>query len=172
MLLAFRLTLFGLLGLIGLAGLVQLPLQPPLASRTGASTGGVLAGLEAQEALLDQRQQASQLLERFVGAQITRYFWGGFSGYLDVLGIEIPSGMKPELKVDETVAQLQLTPRTGAETYLARVEAIESVPRGVVCRGEGRVPLDFPSRAGRLRCPEGWTPLDGRRRSAYPNSPT
>ncbi len=167
MVLAFRLGLAGLLGLIGLAGLVQLSLQPPLASRTGSATGAVLADLEDQEALLDQRQQASLLLNRFVGAQITRYFWGGFSGYLDVLGIESPAGMKADLKVEEQNAQLRLFPRTGQETYLARVEAIESVPRGVVCRGEG-VPGPFPFRADRLACPAGWQPLDGPRRTGLP----
>lgn len=76
MALALRLGVSTLLALIGVAGLVQLTLQPPLASRPGTSASVVLADLEAQEALLDQRQQAALLLNRFVGAQITRYFWG------------------------------------------------------------------------------------------------
>jgi hypothetical protein len=123
----------------------------------------VLADLEAQEALLDQRQQAAQLLNRFVGAQITRYFWGGFSGYLDVLGIEAPQGMTAELKVEEQSAQLRLIPRTGPETYVARVEAIEGVPRGAVCRGEG-LPGSFSLQRDRLTCPQGWRPLGGSRK--------
>ncbi|QPN57476.1 hypothetical protein I1E95_05020 [Synechococcus sp. CBW1107] len=158
MALALRLGLSTLLSLIGVAGLVQLSLQPPLASRPGASAAVVLADLEAQEALLDQRQQAALLLNRFVGAQITRYFWGGFSGYLDVLGIEAPQDMRAELKVEDQSAQLRLTPRTGKETYVARVEAIESVPRGVVCRGEG-TPGAFPYQSDRLGCPPGWRSL-------------
>ncbi|MCT0219259.1 hypothetical protein KQ304_09650 [Synechococcus sp. CS-1329] len=164
MALAFRLGLSTLLALIGVAGLVQLSLQPPLASRPGDSVSVVLADLEAQEALLDQRQQATLLLNLFVGAQITRYFWGGFSGYLEVLGIERPRDMKAELKVeDQQSAQLRLIPRTGQETYLARVEAIEGVPRGVVCRGEG-TPGAFPIQADRLACPPGWRPLGSLRR--------
>ncbi|MCT0247632.1 hypothetical protein [Synechococcus sp. CS-205] len=163
MALALRLGLSTLLALIGVAGLVQLTLQPPLASRTGTSAAVVLADLEAQEALLDQRQQAALLLNRFVGAQITRYFWGGFSAYLDVLGIEVPQDMQPQLEVDDQSAQLTVTPRTGKETYVARVEAIESVPRGVVCRGEGD-PGAFPFQADRLGCPLGWRSLGSLRR--------
>lgn len=163
MALALRLGVSTLLALIGVAGLVQLTLQPPLASRPGTSASVVLADLEAQEALLDQRQQAALLLNRFVGAQITRHFWGGFSGYLDVLGLEVPQDMKADLKVEDQSAQLRLTPRTGKETYVARVEAIESVPRGVVCRGEGK-PGAFPFQSDRLGCPPGWRLLGNLKR--------
>jgi hypothetical protein len=154
-----RLSVYCLLGLLGLAGLVSLPPNPPLASRTGAGTGEILGDLEAQEALLEQRQQAAVLLNRFVGAEITRYFWGGFSGYLDVLGIEVPSGMKADLTLKDETVQLVLAPRLGKESYVGRVEAIESVPRAAVCRGSGPVP-GFPLRRGRLECPRGWHTLD------------
>jgi hypothetical protein len=163
MALALRLGLSTLLTLMGVAGLVQFSLQPPLASRPGTSTSVVLADLEAQEALLDQRQQAALLLNRFVGAQITRYYWGGFSGYLDVLGIEAPQDMKAELKLEDQSTQLRLSPRTGKEAYVARVEAIESVPRGVVCRGEG-TPGAFPFQSDRLGCPPGWRSLGSLKR--------
>lgn len=73
---ALRWSVLSLLTLLGLAGLVQLPLVPPLASRTGAGTERVLADLATQEAQLDTRERARQLLSRFLGAEITRYFWG------------------------------------------------------------------------------------------------
>lgn len=156
---SLRLSVICLLGLLGLAGLAGLPPNPPFASRTGAGTGEILADLEAQEALLEQRQQAAVLLNRFVGAEITRYFWGGFSGYLDVLGIEAPAGMKTDLTLKDETVQLVLLPRLSKESYVGRVEAIESVPRAAVCRGSGPVP-DFPFRGGRLECPADWQPLE------------
>jgi hypothetical protein len=153
-----RLGLVVVLGLIGLAGLVQLPLKPPMFSRSGAGTTTLLADLDSLEAQLDQRQEASVLLYRFVGAEITRYFWGGFSGYLDVLGIEEPDGMAAKVSLDDQSVQLRLSPPGVAETFVARVEAIDGVPRGVVCRGKG-TPAAFPFRASRLECPSGWRPL-------------
>ena len=89
-----RTGVWALLALLGLAGAVQLPLAPPLASRTGAATERVLADLAGQEAVQDARQRATQVLSRFVGGEITRYFWGGFTPYLDVLGIEAPEDMR------------------------------------------------------------------------------
>jgi hypothetical protein len=126
-----------------------IPPQPRRILITGASSG--------------IGQQAALLLNRFVGAQITRYYWGGFSGYLDVLGIEAPQDMKAELKLEDQSTQLMLIPRTGQEAYVARVEAIESVPRGVVCRGEGK-PGAFPFQSDRLGCPTGWRLLGSLKR--------
>ena len=146
------------LGLIGLAGLLQWPLTPPMLSRSGGTTDALLADLDGLESQLDQRQQASVLLFRFVGAEITRYFWGGFSGYLDVLGIEEPDGMAAKVSLDDQWVQLRLAPPGSAEAFVARVEAIDGVPRGVVCRGRG-VPPAFPLRASRLECPAGWHPM-------------
>jgi hypothetical protein len=153
-----RLALVGVLSLIGLAGLVQLPIRPPMLSRSAAATAGLLVALDSQEALLAQRQEASVQLNRFVGAEITRYFWGGFSGYLDVLGIEEPDGMAAKVSLDDQSVQLRLSTPGGSETYVARVEAIDGVPRGVVCRGKG-TPAPFPFRGSRLECPPGWRPL-------------
>lgn len=163
---AVRLSLFGALGLLGLAGWVDLPLTAPMLGRGRVDTAAFLAALDAQETLMAQRQEAAVLLDRFVGAEITRYFWGGFSGYLDVLGIEEPRGMKASVTLEDQSVQLLLNPVGGAETYVARVEAIESVPRGVVCRGEG-TPGAFPFRSTRLACPLGWAPLPNLRPSSH-----
>ena len=161
---ALRWSAVSLLGLLGLAGLVQLPLAPPLASRTGAETERVLADLASQESAQDSRERASQLLSRFVGAEITRYFWGGFSGYLDVLGLESPEDMAVSIREEPEAVQLLLTPREGRERYVARVEAEENVPRGVACQGQGE-PGRFRWRGDQLTCPAGWQalPLQGPR---------
>ena len=57
--------------------LVRLPLMPPLLARSGSDTQ--LSDLEAQEALLEARQEAASQMTRFVGGQITRHYWGGFT---------------------------------------------------------------------------------------------
>lgn len=147
-----------MLGLLGLAGLVQLPLLPPLASRTGSQTERVLADLASQESSQDARQRATAVLSRFVGSEITRYYWGGFSGYLDVLGIEAPEDMQASVEAKPDQVQLLLVPQAGGERYLARVLAVDSVPRGVACRGQGE-PGSFTPGADRLQCPRGWLPL-------------
>ena len=156
--LALRLSLVSVLSLLGLAGLVQLSLEPPLASRPGAATDRVLADLASQEAVQDSREQASEVLGRFVGGEITRYFWGGFSGYLDVLGIEVPEDLQPSISQDEGMVQLLLIPREGQERFVARVQAEDNVPRGVACRGSG-VPGRFHWRGDQLLCPHGWQRL-------------
>ena len=155
---AARLGLLGVLSLIGLAGLVQLPFRPLMLSSSSGGTPDLLVALESQESLLHQRQEASVLLNRFVGAEITRFFWGGFSGYLDVLGLEEPEGMNARVSLEDQAVQLLRSSRGGAETYVGRVEAIDGVPRGVVCRGKGK-PAAFPLRGSRLQCPASWRPL-------------
>jgi hypothetical protein len=156
---ALRWSVVSLLGLLGLAGLVQLPLLPPLTSRTGEQTDRVLADLASQESLQDARARASETLSRFVGAEITRYYWGGFTPYLDVLGLEAPEDMDPRTEQPPDAVQLLLIPREGEERYVARVQAQENVPRAVMCRGSGD-PQRFPLRADRLQCPAGWQELD------------
>ena len=164
---ALRWSAVTLLSLLGLAGLVQLPLAPPLASRPGAATEQVLADLASQELAQDSRERASQLLGRFVGAEITRYFWGGFSGYLDVLGLESPEDMQVSIREEPEAVQLLLIPREGPERYVARVQAEENVPRGVACLGKGE-PGRFRWQGDALSCPAGWQalPLQGPLRHA------
>jgi hypothetical protein len=102
------------------------------------------------------------LLRRFVGAEITRFFWGGFSGTLDVLGLEPPEDMAVRLTLPVDLAgaavQLELTPQQGRERYLARVVAAGSVPHGVACRGGGPVG-SFVLQGNQLLCPPGWQEL-------------
>ena len=164
---ALRWSAVTLLSLLGLAGLVQLPLAPPLASRPGAATEQVLADLASQESVQDSRERATQLLSRFVGAEITRYFWGGFSGYLDVLGLEAPEDMQVSVHEEPEAVQLLLIPREGRERYVARVQAEENVPRGVACLGTGE-PGRFRWHGDALSCPAGWQalPLQGPLRHA------
>ncbi|MFM7315297.1 MAG: hypothetical protein ACKO0M_19415 [Cyanobium sp.] len=163
---ALRMSAVSLLALLGLAGLVQLPLAPPLASRTGAATERVLGDLASQEAAQDARERATQLLSRFVGAEITRYFWGGFSCYLDVLGLEAPEDMAVRIRQDPEAVQLLLTPREGRERFVAGVAAEENVPRGVACRGQGD-PGPFRRRGDVLLCPLGWQSLPLQRPSRH-----
>ena len=188
--LALRLAVGGVLLGLGLAGLTQLSLEPPLLPPLGSPLGGsaadaplaaaaagsatapgvpgppasgadLLADLDRQEALQDGRQRATLLLSSFVGAEMARFFWGGFSGYLDGLGLEPPEDMAVRLTLPASPAagvQLELTPRQGGERYLARVVAAGSVPRGIACRGEGPVGA-FRLRGNHLLCPPGWQEL-------------
>ena len=155
---ALRWSVVSVLALLGLAGLVQLPLAPPLASRTGSATDRVLADLASQEASQDARARATDLLGRFVGGEITRYFWGGFTGYLDVLGLDAPEDMQAQVSESPQRVQLLLIPREGRERFVALVEADNSVPRSVACRGEGDLGA-FVRRGDQLRCLRGWQPL-------------
>ncbi|MEI6830190.1 MAG: hypothetical protein WCK64_10160 [Synechococcaceae cyanobacterium ELA445] len=157
--LPLRLTVLTLLGLLGVAGLIGLSLQPPLASRTGEATNRLLADLEAQEALQDSRERAAVTLDRFVGGEITRYVWGGFTPYLDVIGLEPPDDLAPKVVEGDSSIELRLSPAEGRELYVGRVEAFDGAPRAVTCRGEG-TPGAFQRSSGRLRCPEGWTELE------------
>lgn len=154
-----RFSVLSVLSLLGVAGLVQWQVAPPLAMRTGAQTDRVLADLASQEALQDAQARATDVLGRFVGGEITRYFWGGFSGYLDVLGLEPPEDMEARLQESGEMVQLLLIPRAGDERYVARVQADEGVPRGVACRGRGE-PQGFRLQRDQLRCPPGWQPLE------------
>lgn len=156
---ALRLSVLSVLGLLGVAGLVQLPLAPPLATRTGAATDRVLADLASQESQQDARARATDVLGRFVGGEITRYFWGGFSGYLDVLGLEAPEDMEARITEAPQQVQLLLIPREGRERYGAWVQAEDGVPRGVACSGEGS-PGRLSRRGDQLQCPPGWWPLE------------
>ena len=190
--LALRLAVIAALLGLGLAGLAQLPLEPPLSRPSASQPGApatapyaaaapaplsapvsaapgplageadLLANLDRQEALQDGRQRATVLLRRFVGAEITRFFWGGFSGTLDVLGIEPPEDMAVRLTLPVDLAgaavQLELTPQQGSERYLARVVAAGSVPHGGACRGGGPVGT-FVLQGDQLLCPPGWQEL-------------
>lgn len=156
--LALQLSVFALLSLLGLAGLLQLRLLPPLTSRTGANTDRVLADLASQEAQQDARSRATAVLAGFVGGQITRYYWGSFTGYLDVLGLEPPEDMEARVSEAPEMVQLLLIPQSGEERYVARVQAEENVPRGVACSGRGE-PGAFRLDRNALRCPAGWQPL-------------
>jgi hypothetical protein len=148
-----RLLLIVLLGLLGCAGLLRLSLMPPLVART--SGDGTLSELEAQESLQEVRQQAASLMSRFVGGEITRHYWGGFTPYLDVLGLEVPLTMESELNISPEKASLALRPRRVAERYLAEVQLVDNMPRGVACRGQGKAgPFQLQGR--RLGCPGGW----------------
>lgn len=157
--LALRLSVVSMLGLLGVAGLVQLPLAPPLATRTGAATDRVLADLASQESQQDARARATEVLGRFVGGEITRYFWGGFTGYLDVLGLEAPEDTEARITEAPQRVQLLLTPRDGGERFVALVQADDGIPRGVACRGTG-IPGRFSRRGDQLRCPVGWRALE------------
>jgi hypothetical protein len=155
---ALRFSVLTLLSLLGVAGLVQLRLLPPPAIRTGAATDRVLADLASQEAQQDVRSRATVVLGQFVGGEITRYFWGSFTGYLDVLGLEPPEDMEARISEAQEMVQLLLIPRSGDERYVARVQAEDNVPRGVACSGRGE-PGEFRLRRDALLCPAGWQPL-------------
>jgi hypothetical protein len=121
------------------------------------------------------------LLSRFVGAEITRFFWGGFSDALDVLGLEPPEEMAVRLTLPAATTsanltnsanpasaaaaspftasvQLELTPQQGGERYVAQVVAAGSVPHGVACRGGGAMGA-FVLKGDHLLCPPGWQEL-------------
>ena len=153
------------------------PLSTPIATAAAGSAtaseapgppaagADLLADLDRQDALQDGRQRATVLLSSFVGAEITRFFWGGFSGYLDVLGLEPPEDMAVALTLPASPAagvQLELTPRQGGERYIARVVAAGSVPHGIACRGGGPVGA-FRLRDDHLLCPPGWQEMPFKR---------
>jgi hypothetical protein len=155
---ALRLSVITLLSLFGLAGLAQWRPTPPVAMRTGASTDRVLADLASQEAHQEAQERATEVLGRFVGGEITRYFWGGFTPYLDVLGLEAPEDMEVKLSESPEMVQLLLMPRGGELRFVARVQAEDNVPRGVACKGQGE-PGSFRFQRDQLQCPTGWQPL-------------
>ena len=150
---SLRLGVILLLSLVGLGGLLRLPLLPPLLARAASDT--TLSDLESQESLLEVRQQANSLMSRFVGGEITRHYWGGFTPYLDVLGLEIPDSLEGDLRVTPERAQLLLAPRRLTERYAAEVVIVENMAKGVACRGEGRAPA-FSFKGRQLVCPPGW----------------
>lgn len=153
----FRLTLIVLLSLLGVCGLVRLPLMPPLLARSGS--GITLSDLDAQEALEEARQAAASQMSRFVGGQITRHYWGGFTPYLDVLGLEIPPTMVVDISIAEDRARLVLDPRRVNERYVAEVVRSGTMARGAACRGNGE-PGPFVLRGKQLLCPEGWVVMN------------
>ena len=155
---ALRFSVLTLLSLFGIAGLVQLRLLPPPATRTGGATDRVLADLASQEAQQDVRSRATAVLSQFVGGEITRYFWGSFTRYLDVLGLEPPEDMEARITEAPEMVQLLVIPGSGDERYVARVQAEDNVPRGVACSGRGE-PGEFRLRREALLCPAGWQPL-------------
>ena len=67
-------------------------------------------------------------MTRFVGGQITRHYWGGFTPYLDVLGVEIPATMESTLTVSDDRARLVLDPKRVNERYVAEVVRAEREP--------------------------------------------
>jgi len=152
----FRVGLLLLLGLLGLGGLLRLQILPPPLARVGRDD--TFTRLEARESLLEVRQQAASLLTLFVGGEITRHYWGGFTPYFDVLGMEVPPTFETDLTVNDDRARLSLRPRRQAEQYLAEVRLFENMPRGMACRGTGS-PGPFREQGRRLVCPEGWRPL-------------
>ncbi|RPF77906.1 MAG: hypothetical protein CBD15_001570, partial [Synechococcus sp. TMED155] len=146
-----------LLSLLGVCGLVRLPLMPPLLARSGS--GITLSDLEAQEALEEARQAAASQMSRFVGGQITRHYWGGFTPYFDVLGLEIPPTMAVDISVEGDRARLVLDPRRVNERYVAEVVRSGTMARGAACRGNGE-PGPFVLRGKQLLCPEGWVVMN------------
>jgi hypothetical protein len=152
----FRVGLLLLLGLLGLGGLLRLQILPPPLARVGRDD--TFTRLEARESLLEVRQQAATLLTLFVGGEITRHYWGGFTPYFDVLGMEVPPSFETDLTVSEDRVRLSLRPRRQVEQYLAEVRLFENMPRGTACRGHG-TPGAFREQGRRLVCPKGWTPL-------------
>lgn len=151
-----KVVLILLLSLVGMAGLLRLPLLPPPVARTSADT--TLSGLEAQESLQEVRQEAAALMSRFVGGEITRHYWGGFTPFLDVLGIEIPPGLEAKLEVSTDKAIFSLRPRRALEHYQAEVRITSNGTRGVACRGEG-APKSFQLVGEKLICPLGWVAM-------------
>ena len=99
------------------------------------------------------------MLSQFVGGEITRYFWGGFTGYLDVLGIEPPEDMDVRVSEAPDRVQLLLIPRGGEVRYVAEVQAEDNVPRGTACMGLGE-PGAFVLQRDALQCPPGWRALE------------
>ena len=94
-------------------------------------------------------------MSRFVGGQITRHYWGGFTPYLDVLGMEIPPTMQVKITVEGDRTRLVLDPRRVNERYIAEVVRSGTLARGAACRGNGE-PGPFVLKGKQLLCPEGW----------------
>ena len=152
-----RLTVIVLLSLLGLCGLVRLPLMPPLLARSGSGT--TLSELEEQEAMQEARQSAAEQMSLFVGGQITRHYWGGFTPYLDVLGLDVPSTMQAKVTVEGDRARLVLDPTRVDERYVAEVVRKGTLARGAACRGKGE-PGVFKFEGKELICPPGWITLN------------
>jgi len=103
------------------AGIVDLPLTRPMTSVAGPrEQGEFLVELNAQEALDGSNgQRAAVLLDRFVGAEITRLIsWGGIHGIPRLCWeLRSPRIWEATVTLEDQVVQLRcLSPRAAPET--------------------------------------------------------
>lgn len=148
------------LAFLGVAG-VSLPSTPVtfrLASSPGRETSTLPLSLvlEDRETTLLRRRDAEALMNTFVNGQMTRHYWGHFAGSLDDLGLDAGTELQAVVERKPEFSRLWLTPRRGAEGWMAEVRYRNDRLERLQCLGSLPRPRGF-SPSG---CPQGWTTID------------
>ncbi|MGB1197177.1 MAG: thymidylate synthase [Synechococcus sp.] len=139
---------------LGLAAMLDAPSSQGLGSAwTGADPD--YSRLDERDATLLQRRGVEDLLAAFTKGQLTRHYWGYFAPTLADLGLTADSSLGVRVENVEGVTRLWLTPRRGAEAYLAQVSFNGEQLERLHCRGTSGDEVE--ANAG--QCPLGWTPM-------------
>ena len=146
------------LAFLGVAG-VSRP-STSATARLGSSatreTGSLPLILEDRETTLLRRRDAEALMNTFVNGQMTRHYWGHFAGSLDDLGLDAGTELQAVVEREPEFSRLWLTPRRGAEGWMAEVRYRNDRLERLQCLGSLPRPRGF-SPSG---CPQGWTTID------------
>ena len=109
--------------------------------------------LDERDATLHQRRGVEELLSAFTKGQLTRHYWGHFAPTLADLGLTADASLGVQVENSKGVSRLWLTPRRGAEAYLAQVSFNGEKLERLHCRGTAG--SDVEPQAD--QCPVGWT---------------
>ena len=126
-----------------------------LGSSATRETGSLLLILEDRETTLLRRRDAETLMNKFVNGQMTRHCWGHFAGSLDELGLDAGTEFQAVVEREQGFSRLWLTPRRGAEGWMAEVRLKNDRLERLQCLGS----LPRPSGLSPSGCPQGWTTI-------------
>jgi hypothetical protein len=141
------------LAFLGVAG-VSRP-STSATARLGSSatreTGSLVLSLilEDRETTLLRRRDAETLMNKFVNGQMTRHYWGHFAGSLDELGLDAGTELQAVVEREQGFSRLWLTPRRGAEGWMAEVRLKNDRLERMQCLGS----LPRPSGLSPPGCP-------------------
>lgn len=109
--------------------------------------------LDERDATLHQRRGVEELLSAFTKGQLTRHYWGHFAPTLADLGLTADASLGVHVENSKGVSRLWLTPRRGAEAYLAQVSFNGEKLERFHCRGTAGSEVEPQAD----QCPIGWT---------------
>ncbi len=140
------------LACFGVVALSHKPFSAPI-EVVQSSDGQFIQQLDDQEATLNQRRQAKELLRAFVRGQLASFYWGQFASSLRDLGLSSDESLNVHLETNVSSTRLWLTPKRGDESYLAVVYFNGEKLVRLQCRGLATLPKEQTFSV----CPEGWT---------------